>query len=307
MKKIFVLAICWCVAFFMGLVPLSAQTAKPVKTLIVTGQDGSHYWRGASEGIEKILENSGLFSVDILETPDFGEDMSHFKPRFQDYGLVVINYGGVTWKKEIQKSFEDYVSKGGGVVIIHSSIIPMENWPAYNLMTGLGAWNGRDERWGPFVYWKDGRYVYDYTPGYAGYHGLQHETVIEHRALEHPILKGLPTRWKHFKDEIYTHLRGPAKNIEILATVEEKGRHEPIMWTTTYGKGRVFVDVLGHCGNDPEMIYSILCTGYQVTLLRGAEWAATGSVTQKVPLDFPLEDTYTLRPDLVAPFHAYQE
>ena len=57
----------------MGLMPLSAQTAKPIKTLIVTGQDGSHYWRGASEGIEKILENSGLFSVDILETPDFGE------------------------------------------------------------------------------------------------------------------------------------------------------------------------------------------------------------------------------------------
>ncbi len=302
--KIFLWAVLWCASLFAAFQSALAQS-EPIKTLIVTGQDGSHYWRGASEGIKQILENSDLFEVDILETPDFGEDMRRFNPRFEGYGLVVINYGGATWNEKIRKRFENYVAGGGGVVVIHSSIIPMQDWPDYNLMTGLGAWNGRDERWGPFVYWKDGRYVYDYSPGYAGYHGLQHETVVQHRASTHPILKGLPEEWKHFKDEIYTHLRGPARNLEILATVEEKGRHEPVMWTTTYGKGRVFVNVLGHCGNDPEMIYSILCTGFQVTLLRGAEWAATGSVTQEVPQDFPLKDTYTLRLEFKAPFHAY--
>ena len=264
-----------------------AQAAQPIKTLLITGQDGSHYWRGASQSIEKILENSGLFEVDMLVTPDFGEDINRFEPSFKGYSLVIINYGGATWKPSVRKAFEKYVSDGGGVVVLHSSIIPMEDWPAYNEMTALGAWNGRDERWGPFVYWKDGQYVYDYSPGYAGYHGLQHETIIDTRAPGHPIMQGLPPRW------------------EILATIEENGRHEPIMWTVRYGKGRVFVDVLGHCGNDPEMIYSILCTGYQVTLLRGAEWAATGTVTQPAPKDFPLEDTYTLRPEFKAPFHAY--
>lgn len=93
-------------------------------------------------------------------------------------------------------------------------------------------------------------------------------------------------------------------NLEILATVNERGRQEPLMWTVRYGKGRVFVDLLGHCGNDPNMIYSMLCTGFQVTLLRGSEWAATGNVTQEAPADFPLEDTYTLRPEFKAPFHA---
>lgn len=276
-----------------------------IKTLLITGQDGSHYWRGASKGIEQILENSKLFNVDILVTPNFGEDINRFEPDFDGYDLVIINYGGATWKPSVRKAFEKFIADGHGAVILHSSIIPMEDWPAYNEMTALGAWNGRDERWGPFVYWKDGKYIYDYTPGYAGYHGLQHETVIDNRASGHPILKGLPKRWKHFKDEIYTKLRGPGKNMEILATIEENGRHEPAMWTVQYGKGRIFVDVLGHCGNDPEMIYSILCTGYQVTLLRGAEWAATGAVTQQTPNDFPLEDTYTLRPDFKAPFHAY--
>jgi hypothetical protein len=32
------------------------------------------------------------------------------------------------------------------------------------------------------------------------------------------------------------------------------------------------------------------CVGFIVTLLRGAEWAATGNVTQKVPGDFPAVD-----------------
>jgi|GEM_PF-5257717 hypothetical protein len=55
------------------------------------------------------------------------------------------------------------------------------------------------------------------------------------------------------------------------------------------------------------MTYSMRCTGFQVTLLRGCEWAATGAVTQEVPTDFPLKDTYTLRPEFKAPFHAYPE
>lgn len=58
---------------------------------------------------------------------------------------------------------------------------------------------------------KDGKVIRDYIPGYAGYLGLQHNVVIEHFATEHPILKGLPTRWKHVKDEIYTKLRGPLR------------------------------------------------------------------------------------------------
>jgi type 1 glutamine amidotransferase len=91
--------------------------------------------------------------------------------------------------------------------------------------------------------------------------------------------------------------------MEILATTWDdvkdggSGRHEPRMWTVNYGKGKIFVTLLGHAGNDPELRYSMECTGFQVTLSRGAEWAATGTVTQKVLDDFPTENIYTLRPD----------
>lgn len=276
--------------------------------MIATGQDGSHWWRGGSEAIKMILENSDLFTVDIHITPTWNEDISKFNPDFNKYELVIINYGGTTWAEATRKKFEKFVADGGGVVVIHSSVVGMDDWPAYNEMIGMGAWNGRNEKDGPYIYWENDRTVYDYAPGPAGYHGLQHPSTITNRSTDHPILSGLPTVWEHFKDEIYARLRGPGKNMEVLATTYEemngKGRHEPMLWTVKYGKGNVFVTLLGHAGNDPELRYAMECTGFQVTLLRGSEWAATGQVTQKAPTDFPSEGIITLRKEFKAPFNA---
>jgi uncharacterized protein len=67
------------------------------------------------------------------------------------------------------------------------------------------------------------------------------------------------------------------------------GEHEPMLFTIAYGKGRVFHTALGH---DPASMEGV---GFIVTLLRGAEWAATGGVTQEVPADFPTADQSTRR------------
>ncbi len=42
---------------------------------------------------------------------------------------------------------------------------------------------------------------------------------------------------------------------------------------------------------------ALKCAGFIVTLQRGAEWAATGKVTQAVPFDFPTAAGVVLRPD----------
>ncbi|MDC6364330.1 MULTISPECIES: ThuA domain-containing protein [Flavobacteriaceae] len=278
-----------------------ASAQKAIKTMVVTGQDGNHWWKGSSDALKQILENTGLFSVDIATTPNWDEDISGFDPDFDQYDLVVINYSGKTWAEATRKKFEKYVSQGGGVVVVHSSIVSMDDWLEYNKMIGLGAWNGRNEKDGPYVYWQNDRIVYDYAPGNAGHHALQHPFTIVHRKPDHPILKGLPPVWEHFKDELYGKTRGPAQHLDVLATayddpkLDGTGRHEPMLWTVNYGKGRVFVTVMGHAGNDPELRYSMECTGFQVTLQRGAEWAALGKVTQGVPKDFPSEGTITLR------------
>ena len=48
-----------------------------------------------------------------------------------------------------------------------------------------------------------------------------------------------------------------------------------------YEKGRVFHTTLGHSDS------AMKCVGFKATSARGAEWAATGKVTQEVPADFP--------------------
>ncbi|HUU36974.1 MAG TPA: HEAT repeat domain-containing protein [Candidatus Desulfaltia sp.] len=279
--------------FSMLLSPvLSAQeAATPIKTLIVTGQN-YHDWKTTSAVIKQILEDTDLFRVDITVSPPAKAKMSGFRPNFPAYGLVVLDYSGDAWPAATQKAFVEYVKNGGGVVVYHSANNSFPEWPEYNEIIGLAGWGDRTEKAGPYVYWKDGRIVRDTEPGVCGYHGPEHPFLIVNRTPDHPITAGLPPRWMHAGDELYGLLRGPAKNLTVLATAyfapEESGsgRDEPVLFTVNYGAGRVFHTVLGHAR--PEGPHPALeCVGFIVTLQRGAEWAATGRVTQKVPADFP--------------------
>lgn len=49
--------------------PVQAQQKKVIKTMMIAGADGSHYWQGACEAMKQILENSGMFRVDFAFTP----------------------------------------------------------------------------------------------------------------------------------------------------------------------------------------------------------------------------------------------
>lgn len=166
-------------------------------------------------------------------------------------------------------------------------------------MTGLGGWGNRSAKDGPYIYFKKDSMIIDTTAGRGGSHAKRHEFEVKMRNTGHPITKGLPARWRHGNDELYSQLRGPGKNMEILATAFADttgggtGRSEPILMTITYGKGRIFHTVLGHAdeGGGPAME----CVGFIATFQRGAEWAASGKVTQKVPYDFPNAAGVSLR------------
>jgi type 1 glutamine amidotransferase len=263
------------------------KRTKPIRVLIIDGQN-NHEWKVTTPLLEKALESARIFNVDVATSPPTGADMSRFRPKFADYDVVVSNYNGDRWSAQAEKDFEAYVNDGGGLVSVHAANNSFPEWPAYNRMTGLGGWYGRTEKHGPYVYLDEkGEVVKDTTPGPGGNHGPQHEFQIRTRDENHPIMKGLPPVWMHAKDELYEKLRGPAENMQILATAyaspeyDGTGRHEPMMMTLDYGGGRVFHTVLGHAD------YSINCVGFIATLQRGTEWAATGEVTQEVPKDFP--------------------
>lgn len=298
------------------------QAAEKIKVLIVDGQNNHAVWPKSTAMMKAYFEGTGKFEVDVARTrftwkgekwlPQFAlqdgtrsENLPEpkadpdFAPDFAKYHVVVSNFGwkAADWPAATQKALEDFVAGGGGFVSVHAANNSFPTWKAYNRMIGLGGWGDRSEKDGPYVYYdKSGQLVRDPSPGKAGAHGPQHEFVLEVRAPDHPIMRGLPRRWRHTQDECYDRLRGPAENMTILATAysapEHKGtdRHEPALMVIDHGRGRVFHTILGH--DD----YSFEGVGFITTLLRGTEWAATGRVTLPVPKDFPTENEATRRP-----------
>ena len=283
-----------------------ATAAPSLKALIVTGQN-NHNWPVSSPVIKIMLEDTGLFTVDTATSPKEGGDMSGFTPNFSDYGVVVLDYTGDNWPEVTRKAFLDYVSNGGGVVVVHAADNAFPDWPEFNEIIGLGGWGNRDEKSGPYLRWVDGKAVQVAEPGPGGGHGKNLPYQVINRAPDHPIIKGLPEKWMHGSDELYHLLRGPGKNLTVLATAlseKEKngtGNHEPVLFTIAYGKGRVFHTVLGHAGDTQQDSPALQCVGFITTLQRGAEWAATGQVTQTVPDDFPTADAVSLRPNYRRP------
>lgn len=293
---------------------LQAETApQAIKVMLLTGRSNKHHnWKASSAVIHQHLLDAKIFQVDKIVTTPTGESLGDFAPIWSAYDVVVLDYEGEEWAEPTKTAFVEYMKNGGGLVTVHAANNTFPHWPAFNDIIGLGGWGGsklhnpplypddpakhssRNERWGPRVYWQGCQAVHDHTPGRAT-HPPRHDFIMTNRNPSHPIMQGLPEMWLQAQDEIYSNLRGPAKNLTILATAfanpamqNASPFNEPILFTVRYGKGRTFQTTLGHVGtkegNDASSINNV---SFISTLQRGTEWAATGSVTLPVPDDFP--------------------
>lgn len=180
--------------------------------------------------------------------------------QFAQADLIVAFMGtGRIWNEQKLQDVKSFLERGGGFVAVHSSIIA-EKPTAKPLADMIGfAWE----------------------------YGI---TKFRHGPLDlritnpdDPITKGLPQQI-HFIDETYWPLVGDAARVNVLATANEMppdGKQlapQPMFWTTTYGKGRVFSTVLGHYSwtfDDPY---------FRILLLRGMAWAAGESPYRFDPL-----------------------
>lgn len=249
----------------------AAQPSPPpdpskIQVLILTGQN-VHDWRGTTPILKETLESTGRFEVRVIE-----EVRGIGAETLAPYNVLVINYynrgAQDRWGDRANAAVEEFVRNGKGVVIYHLSLGAFDGWTEYEKMSG-GNWRPNN-----------------------GHHSARHDFTVDITDADHPITKGLKS-FTVKADELYANLRWqPEGSYHVLATAYDdhalyKGRarqptpgpgiHQPILWTTQYGAGRVFVTTLGH---GPDEVRG---QGFAVTFARGTEWAASGKVALPIP------------------------
>jgi type 1 glutamine amidotransferase len=278
----------------------STMAAEKVKVLIIDGQN-NHNWKKMTGPMKDTLIATGRFTVEVSTLPSNKgkpEEWAAWKPEFAKYDVIVSNYndgGKCRWPAERRKEFEKFMSEGGGFVPVHAADNSSNDWPAYNDIIGVGGWGGRNPKSGCLMRKKDGKWAPDPAPkGKSGSHGGGWEYPINTEAPDHPIMKGIPSGWKHAAEEMYNSMRGPCKNLTVLASAPSKRTKvdEPQVMIIKYGKGTTCHITIGHVGG----LAPIQCVGFQTLLARGTEFAATGKVTIAIPKEFPTKDKISVVP-----------
>jgi type 1 glutamine amidotransferase len=279
---------------------VSAQTKKPVNVLIVDGFS-NHDWKQTSNLTKRILEESGLFKVEIFTIPLDSTMQAAWWPAFKKYAVVIQNTNNIQnqalrWPRSVEKDLEDYVRNGGSLYVLHSGNNAFAHWKEYDKMIGMG-W--RDKTTGYALEIDGNRNIVRIPPGEGNgtSHGNRFNAVIQ-ILNRHPINKGYPNVWKTASTEVYNYPRGPAENLTVLSfAYDSSATHKmwPVEWVVRYGKGHVYNSSMGHLWKDEIYPLSYRCIGFQTTMIRVTEWLATGKVTYPVPLNFPTADSISLR------------
>jgi hypothetical protein len=89
-----------------------------------------------------------LFDLTRIRAQQRAED---FNFEFGGHDAVVLLYkpnpgadAGPLWPAATRQSMEQYMRRGGGLVVIHAANNAFAHWVEFNQMTGIGGWG---ERW----------------------------------------------------------------------------------------------------------------------------------------------------------------
>lgn len=204
---------------------------KSRKALILTGDNiEAHEWEKTTEALRNLYETKSPFHVDVsTDIEDLGEY------NLNDYDLLILNYCNWNHPKPLsdqsKKSFTDYLTAGGGLMIMHFS-----NGAFHSSLPNASATDWPEYR-------KICRRIWDHHSNSA--HDDYGSFTAKIFNKKHTVTK----RLKDFEatDELYYNQKG-TDPIDTLVTAISKntGKEEPLAWHYQYGNGRVFQTLLGH-------------------------------------------------------------
>jgi len=179
------------------------------------------------------------YHIDNYEDLDVFNDRDFFN---YDTTIFFTQFGEFT--EEQEKNVLDFISSGKGFVGLHGASASFKEHPNYYEMLG-------------------GRFI-----------GHKKVTNYDIKIIDpnHPITQDLEDF--SFIDEPYRHDFSMGKDIHVLAKGdyhdEEDPKPEPIMWTKSFGKGRIFFCALGHRAS------SLKHETFQTIISRAVKWVLEG-------------------------------
>lgn len=282
-----------------------------IRVLIVDGFS-NHDWQQTTLLLRGILEAAGKFTVQVSTAPQETGSAAWqaWRPHFAEYDVVIqtCNENGDNgllhglkqkpeWPDAVKRDFTEYVRKGGGVYIFHAAENAFVGWKEYEEMVGL-SWRAAD--YGTAIRISDNGEIVRIPPGEGRGTGHgQRGDVLVTRLGDDAIHAGMPKAWMSPDMEVYYYARGPAERMKVLAYARDSdpklGLLWPVEWTTTYGKGRVYISTYGHVWPGDVKHPGLQDAAVQTIIPRALEWLARRPVTFPVPADFPGANAVSVR------------
>ena len=202
-----------------------------IKTLLLTGGE-IHDWKACGYEIERILRACSDFDVTRAE-----DDLSILGSQDLDsFDLIVLYWtrGALT---DLQKNgLLNWIAGGKGFAGIHSAAASFRECPEFRCMLG----------------------------GFFVTHPKPRQYQVSVVDPEHPITRDMVEFF--VTDEMY--ITDYDLLVSVLASSLWKGEKVPVVWTKSWGDGRVFYLALGH---DAAACRD---TNFEMLLVRGSLWAA---------------------------------
>lgn len=220
----------------------AALSAQKVRVLLITGDDvGAHKWQEMSAATRQVLDDSGKFEVKVVEDLSPLDSAAGLK----NYDLIFLTRydrkGAIS--DTAKQNLLDFVKGGKGFAVSHLASASFPEWSEFQKLCGR--------------YWvmkKSG-------------HGPRSVFTAKIADKAHPITKGMADF--QTDDELYAKLFGDTPiHVLVEADSDWSKKTEPLAFTLTYGKGRVFHEAFGHDGK------AIKNPPVAKLIVQGCEWAA---------------------------------